>query len=95
LDEEPEGSFYAIYLCGVSKTGYRRHENYSHNVHAAIQPLPGMKDSWAFEDWKLAVENGRFLHIPRENEIPTKYRRLPAEYTTCRIFRWAVCNPPK
>jgi len=91
LDELQEGSFHAIYICGVIKKGYPR-TNYEHNLHAAIQPKPGCKDSFQFESWRLSVTNGIFLPIPSETELPERYRSLPPEFTTCRIFRWAVCS---
>lgn len=92
LDEHPDGSYHAIYICGVSATGYRNHTNYPHNVHAAVLPAPGQRDEWQFEDWRLAVDGGRFLPIPASlSELPTELRALPAEYVTCRIFRWAAC----
>lgn len=59
-------------------------------MHAPIQPEYGVRDTFRFEDWQLDVENGRFLPIIGEDELPEVYRRLPPEYTTCRIFRWAA-----
>lgn len=91
FDELQEDSFKAIYICGVIKKGYPR-TNYEHNLHAAIQPMPGSKDSFEFENWRLSVTNGVFLPIPSELELPDRYRSLPPEYTTCRIFRWAICS---
>ena len=93
LDESQEGSFSSIYICGVIKKGYPR-SNYEHNLHAVIQPIPGSKDTFEFENWRLSVTNGVFQPIPSEAELPEKYRSLPPEYTTCRIFRWAVCSEP-
>lgn len=99
MDEHPMDSYNAIYICGVSKQGYSNRENYRHNVHAAIRPQSGSHDEWAFEEWVLRVRNGTFLAIPTsEEELPVKYRSLPPEYTTCRIFRWSACffsNPRK
>lgn len=44
----------------------------------------------------MTVQNGRFLPIPASpDDIPEQYRRLPGEYTTCRIFRWAAGGPGK
>jgi len=91
LDELQEGSFNAIYICGVIKKGYPR-TNYEHNLHAAIQPMAGSNDSFLFENWRLTVTNGVFLTIPSEAELPERYRSLGPEYKTCRIFRWAVCS---
>jgi len=91
LDELDEGSFNAIYICGVIKKGYPR-TNYKHNLHAAIQPKPGCTDLFQFEGWRLSVTNGVFLPIPSELELPERYRSFGPEFTTCRIFRWAVCS---
>ena len=93
MDEQPVGTYRAIYICGVSKRGYSSHKNYPHNVHAAVLPEPVSEDSWEFENWRMSVKGGRFLAIPAEVEnLPQKYRSLPAEYTTCRIFRWGACH---
>ena len=83
-------SFKAIYICGVIKKGYSQKKNYPHNVHAAIIPKKAAKDTWEFEGWKLEVENGVFSHIPSIEELPLKYRSLPEEFITCRIYRWAI-----
>lgn len=92
LDEQEWGSYEAIYVCGVSKRGYRKKENYPHNVHAAIRPEIGAEGHWSFEDWHMEVRNGRFLSIPPSHKcLPDPYRSLPDEYTRCRIFRWAAC----
>lgn len=90
LDERPVEAYEAIYICGVYKRGYPR-TNYAHNLHAAILPKPGENDQFAFEDWNLEVRNGVFLPIPSKTDLPDRYQMLPDEYTTCRIFRWAVC----
>ncbi|MDW7712602.1 MAG: hypothetical protein SCH98_19225 [Deferrisomatales bacterium] len=52
--------------------------------------MPGQISEFAFEDWRFTIENGLVLPIPAESELPERYRSLPPEYTTCRIFRWAV-----
>ena len=92
MDEQPLGSYHAIYVCGVSKQGYSRKANYGHNVHAAIRPELGGRDEWSFEQWVLRARNGVFVPIPAsEEELSTQYRSLPSEYTTCRIFRWSAC----
>lgn len=91
LDEQPTGTYSAIYICGVIKKGYPR-TNYIHNLHAAIEPAPGKEDRFEFENWRFKVTNGIFLPIPNEDQLPAKYRQLPSEFTTCRIFRWAVCS---
>ena len=91
FDEQSASTFCGIYICGVSSHGYATRENYPHNVHAAIIPSPGAEDEWAFEDWRLRVANGLFSRVPTAvDEIPLRYRALPDEYTSCRIFRWAV-----
>ena len=82
--------FKAIYLCGVIKKGYPT-TNYPHNLHVAMLPKEGASDSLQFEDWSFEITNGVFLPIPSEDELPEKYKSLPEEYTTCRIFRWAAC----
>jgi hypothetical protein len=93
FDEQGAGTFQAIYICGVSSRGYATGDNYPHNVHAAIIHSPGAEDECQFEDWRLRVANGRFSPIPAAvDELPERYRTLPDEYTTCRIFRWAVCH---
>jgi hypothetical protein len=91
MDEEPLGSYHAVYICGVSKHGYSKKTNYPHNVHIAICPEAGATAEWSFEKWNLRIGNGRLLQIPaNENEVPAQYRCFPAEYTTCRIFRWSA-----
>jgi hypothetical protein len=91
FDEQVPGGYDAIYICGVAKHGYTRKQNYPHNVHAAILPVPGFQDEWSFEEWRMTVHGGRFLSIPASpEEMPERYRMLPGEYTTCRIFRWAA-----
>jgi hypothetical protein len=91
LDEQPEDSYRAIYVCGVIRQGYAASRNYAHNVHAAILPVPGAQDEWVFEDWKLRVDNGRFLPIPvGAGQLPVRYQGLPDAFTSCRIFRWAA-----
>ncbi len=91
FDEQPDSAFRAIYICGVSKQGYSAKRNYSHNVHAAILPVAGASDCWSFESWRMTVSNGRLLSIPKNAaNIPERYRTLPDEFTTCRIFRWAA-----
>lgn len=95
-DERPAGSFAALYVCGVAAQGYRRKQNYPHNLHVPIVAASGQTSEFAFEDWRLTIKNGRVLPIPTEAELPERYRSLPPEYTTCRIFRWAVgyfCKP--
>ena len=90
LDEYPELGWDAIYICGVSSKGYSKHENYPHNVHVAIIPAPGEKDEWSFENWKMTIENAKFEYVISEEELNPKYKNLPEEYVTCRMFRWAV-----
>lgn len=90
LDEYPDLGWDAIYICGVSSKGYSKHENYPHNVHIAIIPAHGEKDEWSFENWKMTVENAKFEYVISEEELNPKYKNLPDEYVTCRMFRWAV-----
>ena len=90
LDEYPDLGWDAIYICGVSSKGYSKHENYPHNVHIAIIPAFGEKDEWSFENWKMTVENAKFEYVISEDELNPKYKNLPEEYVTCRMFRWAV-----
>jgi hypothetical protein len=93
FDEQAPDSFQAIYICGVSSRGYATRSNYAHNVHAAILPSSGTEDAWEFDHWRLRVANGSFCRIPQSlEEIPERYRKLPDAYTSCRIFRWAVCQ---
>lgn len=91
LDEMPLESYAAIYVCGVINRGYPR-TNYAHNLHAVIRPSLGHCDEFSFENWHLKVKNGIFEPIPSESDLPEVYRSLPLEFTTCRIFRWAVCS---
>ena len=91
LDEQSIESFAFIYICGVFKKGYPR-TNYPHNLHAVIKPRAGSNDAFQFENWNLAVTNGVFEPIPGELDLPARYRSLPPEFTTCRIFRWAACS---
>ena len=91
LDEAPIDSFEYIYICGVFKRGYPR-SNYPHNLHAVIRPLQHVSDDFSFENWKLVVTNGVFVPIPTIDQLPLKYHSLPDPFTSCRIFRWAVCS---
>jgi hypothetical protein len=91
LDEQDSGSYSFIYICGVLKKGYPR-TNYPHNLHAVIRPVAGKQNDFHFENWRLQVSNGVFEQIPTESELPERYRSLPPNFTTCRIFRWAVCS---
>lgn len=90
LDEEPAGTFVAIYVCGVAAAGYRRKQSYPHNLHVAILPAPGREDRLRFETWDLELTNGVFDPIPGLEELPPELRSLPDDFTTCRIFRWAA-----
>ena len=92
LNEATQGDYKALYICGVSSKGYSQKKNYPFNVHASILPKEGAKDTFKFDNWVMEIENGIFLPIPEEGKLPKKYMTLPPEYTTCRIFRWAVCN---
>lgn len=90
FDEFTTDTWDAIYICGVSTNGYTKHANYPHNVHVAILSRPGARDIWSFEDWTMSVENGVFERVISEDELHIKYRNLPEEFITCRMFRWAV-----
>lgn len=90
LDECLPGSYEALYICGVARQGYRQKQNYPHNLHTAVLPAPGENDVLEFENWKLSIENGRFIKIPGADALPSCLRKLPPEYTTCRIFRFAA-----
>ena len=92
LDEFPDLNWDAIYICGVSKVGYHRHQNYPHNVHIAIIPKPGATDTWSFENWNMTVKNAVFEYVISEEELEDKYSTLPEQYRTCRMFRWAVTH---
>lgn len=95
LDEQPVGTYAAIYICGVARGGYSSKKNYPHNLHAAIRPCMGASDKFVFEGWKLGVENGVFLPIPSIEDLPEEFSGLEDSFTTCRIFRWAVVAKPK
>ena len=91
LNEQPLETFSAIYICGVIKKGYPR-SNYEHNLHAVIKPAAGRADEFEFENWQFKVTNGIFESIPSKADLPERYRDLPPQFKTCRIFRWAVCS---
>lgn len=96
MDEFPQTSWDAIYICGVSAKGYVKHQNYPHNVHVAILPKEGASDHWAFENWKMDVTDGIFEYVPSETEISEVFVRfLPESFYTCRMLRWAVSHYPK
>lgn len=90
MDEYPELNWDAIYICGVAKKGYARHENYPHNVHVAIIPEDGATDEWAFENWNLHVQNARFEYVIPLEQLDDQFKSFPEQYVTCRMFRWAV-----
>ena len=92
LNEYPELGWDAIYICGVSKKGYSTHKNYPHNVHVALVPAPGENDQWAFENWVMTAKNARFEYVISEEDLEEKYKSLPGQYVTCRMFRWAVSH---
>lgn len=92
MDEFPDLGWDAIYICGVSTKGYSKHENYPHNVHVAVIPTPGKCDTWAFENWSMRVDNAVFEYVIPEEELDSRFLSLPAEYRTCRMFRWAVSH---
>lgn len=94
FDERPVGTWHAIYLCGVAKEGYARKLNYLHNLHVAIAPEPGHVETTEFERWTITIENGRSQEIPNKNDLMEPYGSLAEEFTSCRIFRWAVAGYP-
>lgn len=85
-----EFDYKAIYICGVIKRGYSQKKNYEHNVHLAILQKEGARAVWEFEEWKVEIENGVVCEIIDEDGLEEKYKALDENYTTCRIFRWAV-----
>jgi hypothetical protein len=89
-DEQRRTGYSVLYVCGVAKRGYSKKKNYPHNLHLPIQPMEGERAEFSFEQWHLTIDNGRVLPIPREADLPESCRGLPSEFTTCRIFRWAV-----
>lgn len=91
-DEQPAGAFVALYVCGVASAGYSKKLNYLHNLHLPILPAPGRVHDFAFEDWHVTIINGIALPVPAEEDLPSRYRALPPQFTTCRIFRWAVVH---
>ena len=92
MDEFPENTWDAIYICGVASKGYAKHENYPHNVHVAIIPIEGKTDHWEFENWVIDLQNGVFEYVVSEDELDQKFKTLPPQYYTCRMFRWAVTH---
>lgn len=84
-------SFEALYICGVARNGYSKKENYPHNVHIPIKHCDGKCDTYKFEKWKVEIENGFVLPIPKQEDIPSEFKKLNDHYTTCRIFRWSSC----
>ena len=96
MDEFPEGSYEAIYFCGVLKKGYLNKNplknNYQHNVHLAVRPVEGGHDIWDFENWHVEIEGGVVERIPATYELAEKFFHAPynSHYYTCRIFRWMV-----
>ena len=96
MDEVPEGSYEAIYFCGVIKKGYLNKNpeknNYPHNVHFAVVPQNGAHDVWDFEGWHVEIENGKLSSIPTEDQLDQRFFQEPynEHYFTCRIFRWMI-----
>ena len=89
LDERDSSDWFGIYICGVRGAGYPR-SNYPHNLHAVLVPEPERTDSFEFEEWSMDVENARFVPIQNERDLVEPFVSKPPEFTTCRIFRWAV-----
>ena len=81
---------HAIYICGVARVGYRSQNNYTHNVHIAIQPACGTSATYRFERWRVDVLNGNILPIPSSSELTITMQSLPPAFTSCRIFHWAA-----
>ena len=94
LNEQPAGAFVGVYICGVAKHGYATKTNYPHNLHAVIRPQDGRNDSFSFERWTLYVRNGAFEPVPPLEALSLEDRQRAVEFTTCRIFRWAVVSKP-
>lgn len=92
FDEQPQGSFRAIYICGVFKQGFSTKKNYPHNVHCAIIPAEGQTDVYEFDGWRIEIDGGYVDRIPTEEELPERFFNTPYDYHyyTCRIFRWMV-----
>lgn len=92
FDEQPQGSFRAIYICGVFKQGFSTKKNYPHNVHCAIIPAEGRTDVYEFDGWRIEIDGGYVDRIPTEEELPERFFNTPYDYHyyTCRIFRWMV-----
>ena len=95
MDETGETPYRAIYLCGVAAEGYSTKTNYPNNLHAAVKNTPGIDDTYSFLNYKIVARNGTFTPIPEERDLPSDMLKLPKEYTTCRIFRWAAVGFPK
>lgn len=91
MNEFPEGSFKAIYFCGVAKSGYPK-TCYPHNLHFAVIPEDGASDTFDFEDWHVEIEGGRLSEIPTEDQLDGRFSQEPynEHYYTCRIFRWML-----
>lgn len=81
----------AIYICGVARKGYSLKKNYRHNVHLAIIPELGASSRFRFGQWRVEVECGKVIPIPGVEDLAPELLRLPAPYTSCRIFRWGSC----
>jgi hypothetical protein len=92
MNEQPEGSYKAIYFCGVFKEGYSSGTNYPHNFHLAVIPQEGKNDVFDFENWHVEIFNGYVSRIPSEYELPQRFFKAPYDehFYTCRIFRWML-----
>ena len=95
MDETGKAPYKAIYLCGVAAKGYPTKTNYPNNLHTAVKSTPGIDDTYNFLNYKIVARNGTFTPIPEENDLPSDLLKLPKEYKTCRIFRWAAVEFPK
>lgn len=87
--------FNAIYICGVSSHKYTIKQNYPFNLHLVLIPKPGAKTKYSFLDWNFDITNATVSEIITEGELSVEYKKLPPEYTTCRIFRWAASEGKK
>lgn len=91
MDEYPDGSFKAIYFCGVFKKGAPKN-NYPHNFHMIVIPEEGRTAVYDFENWHVEIDGGYLSSIPAEEELDERFFKEPYthHHYTCRIFRWMI-----